>query len=183
MVHNKYNNWQKNRKVCFKKRFRAQWLSLFQRVGALTANALLFHCYWSLLPFYNRTMTCAHTSLKISSSSLRLRSSTCLLPLSSASCIRRSLSASSVKAWILRSSWRRISSLDNVLNTCSSSAPTTPAWCASCWKIWKDGENGYKGCLDLVHFCPCGQVRVFHLKSAFVSLFIQHHDVLFVCLL
>ncbi len=80
--------------------------------------------------------THVRTCLKISSSSLRLRSSTCLLPLSSASRRRRSRSASSVKAWILRSSWRWISSLDKVSNRCSSSAPTTLAWDASSWEVW-----------------------------------------------
>lgn len=82
------------------------------------------------------TIIHVHTCLKISSSSLRLRSSTCLLPLSSASRRRRSLSARSVKAWILRSSWRWISSLDKASNRCSSSAPTTLAWDASSWEVW-----------------------------------------------
>lgn len=50
------------------------------------------------------------TCLKISSSSLRLRISTCLLPLSSASRMRRCLSASMEKAWMRRSSCRRMSS-------------------------------------------------------------------------
>ena len=73
------------------------------------------------LPTYRHRLTC----LKISSSSRRLLSSICLRPLSSASRTRRRLSASMEKAWILRSSCRRINSLLRKSTTSPTLQPST----------------------------------------------------------
>ena len=65
------------------------------------------------------------TCLKISSSSRRRRSSTCRRPLSSASRMRRCRSASMEKAWMRRSSCRRISSLPRKSNMSPRLPPST----------------------------------------------------------
>lgn len=73
------------------------------------------------------TLTC----LKISSSSRLLLSSTCLRPLSSASLMRLWRSANMEKAWIRRSSCRRISSLLRKSNISPRLRPSTLARASS----------------------------------------------------
>lgn len=118
---------------------RACWSAVISMVSRMMSSKYKSTVSWWTLTTYQththtrdtirlgRTFSIRRTSRKIWSSSLRRRSSACLLPLSSASRLRRSRSASSVKAWMRRSSCRRISSLERVSNTYSSSAPTAAA--------------------------------------------------------
>ena len=76
------------------------------------------------------------TCLKTSSSSRLLLSSTCLRPLSSASLIRLCLSANIEKAWIRRSSCRRISSLLRKSNMSPRLWPSTFARASSTRDSW-----------------------------------------------
>ena len=89
---------------------------------------------------YSRHPTC----LKISSSSLRLLSSTCRRPLSSASRIRRWRSASMENAWILRSSCRRISSLLRKSSVSPSEDPSSCDIASSTSSSWSNDTSIYQ---------------------------------------
>lgn len=119
------------------------------------------------------------TSLKISSRSCRLRSSTWRLPLSSASLRRRSLSARSMKAWTLRSSCRWISSWDKMKNTCARSTPITAAWRASFIAAY--GGERPELIAELVSLMTgCNERHLLHLL---ISLSLQHQYEVFFCFL